>query len=86
MIEVRLHGSRVIAAEELKQTVDQSQQLQRQYELDGGPSRPDIPPHLMDEILELANKPRTTMNTLRMNKLLKRAGLESSFGKHKGRL
>lgn len=47
---------------------------------------PDVPPWLMDEILRLVDKPRTTLNTHRMNKLLKKAGLGSSFGKHKGKL
>lgn len=47
---------------------------------------PDVPQYLMDQILELADKPRTTLNTHRMNKLLKKAGLESSFGQHKGKL
>lgn len=47
---------------------------------------PDVPPWLMDEILKLVDKPRTTLNTLRMNKLLKKAGLGSSFGHHKGKL
>ena len=47
---------------------------------------PDIEPRLMDEILKLVDKPRTTLNTLRMNKLLKKAGLGSSFGHHKGKL
>lgn len=47
---------------------------------------PDIPPHLMDEILQLVDRPRTTLNTHRMNKLLKKAGLSSQYGKHKGKL
>lgn len=47
---------------------------------------PDVPQHLMDQILDLADKPRTTLNTHRMNKLLKKAGLSSEFGHHKGKL
>lgn len=47
---------------------------------------PDVPQHLMDEILALKDKPRTTLNTHRMNKLLKKAGLSSEFGHHKGKL
>jgi hypothetical protein len=60
----------------------------------GRAAPPEIPVHedvsqeLMDKITDLIHKPRTTLNQQRLNKLLKRAGLEmpnGEFGKRKGR-
>lgn len=47
----------------------------------------DIDEKTFDEAVELAARPRTTLNEWRMNKLLKRAKLEQpqgKFGKRKG--
>lgn len=86
MINIKLHGDRVADPEQFAEAIAQTQTLEQKWHTQPEMSAPDMTPDLEAQIMDLLAKPRTTLNTRRMNKLLKQAGLDASFGKHKGKL